>query len=94
MAHQGSKGRKLLVAAIGVATVSYVVGCSDTASTTTGDTGADTGISSGNLMPPEDTGRLDTGAADSSTSDGATDAKGDATTDATGEAAADGGDKG
>ncbi len=41
------RGRKLLVAAVGVATVSYVVACGST--------------TSGNLMPPEDTGKADGG---------------------------------
>jgi len=52
--------RKLLVATVGLATISYVA-CGSSESTTTNppsDSGAD--ITSGNLMPP-DTGKADTG---------------------------------
>lgn len=49
------RGRKLLVAAVGVATVSYVVACSST--------------TSGNLMPPEDTGKADGGGETGDTGD-------------------------
>ncbi len=52
-----NRARKLLVAAVGVATVSYVVACGDTAS-------------SGNLMPPDDTGKTDSGNAETPTDTG------------------------
>lgn len=54
-------GRKLLVAAIGVATVSYVVACGGKTDDDTQGTKADSGVndagpdvSSGNLVPPPD----------------------------------------
>jgi len=70
-------GRKLLVAAVGVATVSYVVACGSTSQGETSgnlvapDTGSDTFVSSGNLVPP------DTGTPDTSKSEAATDSASD-----------------
>ena len=80
-------GRKLLVAAVGVATINYVAACGSSVSTESTDAGADakidSGISSGNLVPPDtgtpppdigsgnlvppDTGADDTGAAEDTT---------------------------
>lgn len=78
------RGRKLLVAAVGVATVSYVVACGSQTETSgnlmppdTGkvDGGGETGfdVSSGNLVAP-DTGTPDTSAPDAG--DAATDTGG------------------
>jgi hypothetical protein len=61
-------GKKLLVASIGVATISYVA-CST--STTTTDAGADAAadgpVTSGNLMPPPPIDAGDDGASDAGT---------------------------
>jgi len=50
-------GRKLLVAAVGVATINYVAACGSSVSTENVDAGSDakidSGISSGNLVPPD-----------------------------------------
>lgn len=49
-------GRKLLVATVGLATVSYVVSCgSEVTGESKGDAGSDVrnDVSSGNLMPPD-----------------------------------------
>jgi hypothetical protein len=50
-------GRKLLVATVGLATVSYVAACGSSVSTESTDAGSDakidSGISSGNLVPPD-----------------------------------------
>lgn len=85
MAEQPKKrtGRKLLVAAVGVATVNYVVACGTTTESSgnlmpPADSGTtDTMVSSGNLMPPDtftvDTGS-DTSVSDTAKSDGSTDA--------------------
>ncbi len=75
-------GRKLLVATVGLATINYVAACGSSVSSESTDAGSDakidSGISSGNLVPPDtgvpgpdissgnlvppDTGEVDTGA--------------------------------
>lgn len=69
-----NKGRKLLVATVGLATVSYVIACGSTTETSGNLMPPDTGgadVTSGNLVPP-DTSIADTGIADTSTPDTST----------------------
>ncbi len=69
-------GRKLLVASVGIATVTYMVACGSSATSGNllpppGDGGGDSqdtavppDVTSGNLLPPQDTGTVDTGKVD------------------------------